>query len=242
MEKYMTNKEKELHSCSGCIDDRSEGTHQMHTFQHPCPPGGDPDCGYCFPSKENTEPYEHRSHSHCWEQKVPACGLRTIHLRCCLCSLPAPTEPSFKEWEEDDSPYRTALAEFSILALHHLQEKSTDELFTNALIDGRNAVDAEVEKIAILAHSLGKKEGEAEGFAEGTEMSEGAYERGKEEGEAIATNRYHEEGLKWADELRKEGAALAAKIVEGWHYKKGGYNELAHAIKTAIEGGESKSL
>ena len=42
----MTN---ELPNCSGCTDPRSEGTHQGHTKQHPCPEGGNPNCGYCFP-------------------------------------------------------------------------------------------------------------------------------------------------------------------------------------------------
>lgn len=40
----------ELYDCSGCTDDRSEGTHQGHTKQHPCRKGGDPNCGYCFPT------------------------------------------------------------------------------------------------------------------------------------------------------------------------------------------------
>lgn len=43
------NIENEISNCSGCTDRYSEGTHQMHTIQHPCPPGGDPGCGYCFP-------------------------------------------------------------------------------------------------------------------------------------------------------------------------------------------------
>lgn len=48
---HLEAPEKEIRDCSGCTDNRSEGTHQMHTKQHPCPKGGDPDCGYCFPSK-----------------------------------------------------------------------------------------------------------------------------------------------------------------------------------------------
>ena len=44
-----------LQDCGGCSDDRSEGTHAMHTKQHPCPEGGDPNCGYCFPEKNNAE-------------------------------------------------------------------------------------------------------------------------------------------------------------------------------------------
>lgn len=51
-----TEDTKELQHCSGCTDDHSEGTHQMHTIEHPCKEGGDPDCGYCFPrdTKEMT--------------------------------------------------------------------------------------------------------------------------------------------------------------------------------------------
>ena len=54
----MTNTPKkttELEDCSGCTDSRSEGTHAMHTKQHPCKEGGDPDCGYCFPQKTTEE-------------------------------------------------------------------------------------------------------------------------------------------------------------------------------------------
>lgn len=43
----MTN---ELHDCGGCTGQNNEGTHAMHTKQHPCKEGGDPDCGYCFPN------------------------------------------------------------------------------------------------------------------------------------------------------------------------------------------------
>lgn len=42
-------KNTSLEDCSGCTDPHSEGTHQMHTKQHPCKDGGDPNCGYCFP-------------------------------------------------------------------------------------------------------------------------------------------------------------------------------------------------
>lgn len=42
-----------LEDCSGCTDSRSEGTHQMHTKQHPCKEGGDPNCGHCFPNPLN---------------------------------------------------------------------------------------------------------------------------------------------------------------------------------------------
>lgn len=42
--------ERKLEDCSGCTDPRSEGTHQGHTKQHPCPEGGDPNCGSCFPA------------------------------------------------------------------------------------------------------------------------------------------------------------------------------------------------
>ncbi len=51
----MTQQKETLEDCSGCTDDRSEGTHQMHTKQHPCQEGGDPNCGYCFPQKETWE-------------------------------------------------------------------------------------------------------------------------------------------------------------------------------------------
>lgn len=44
-------KQEPLHNCTGCTDKNSEGTHQMHTIQHPCPENGDPNCGYCFPEK-----------------------------------------------------------------------------------------------------------------------------------------------------------------------------------------------
>lgn len=47
----IEKKAEELHDCSGCTDDRSEGTHQSHTIQHPCKEGGDSNCGYCFPEK-----------------------------------------------------------------------------------------------------------------------------------------------------------------------------------------------
>ena len=51
------NKQKkcELRDCSGCTDLRNDplgGTHAMHTKQHPCPEGGDPNCGYCFPKED----------------------------------------------------------------------------------------------------------------------------------------------------------------------------------------------
>lgn len=46
---------QDYEDCSGCTDPRSEGTHQSHTKQHPCPPGGDPDCGYCFPTQSSSE-------------------------------------------------------------------------------------------------------------------------------------------------------------------------------------------
>lgn len=46
--------EQRLDDCSGCTDKYSEGTHAMHTKQHPCKEGGDPDCGYCFPSPQTT--------------------------------------------------------------------------------------------------------------------------------------------------------------------------------------------
>lgn len=45
-------------NCSGCTDRFSEGTHQMHTIQHPCSKGGDPNCGYCSPTENS------------WEEKV----------------------------------------------------------------------------------------------------------------------------------------------------------------------------
>ncbi len=48
--------QERLEDCSGCTDDRSEGTHQMHTKQHPCPKGGDPNCGYCAPLSETKNP------------------------------------------------------------------------------------------------------------------------------------------------------------------------------------------
>ena len=48
-------KQEELHDCSGCTDRHSEGTHANHTKQHPCPEGGDPNCGYCFPNPEKWE-------------------------------------------------------------------------------------------------------------------------------------------------------------------------------------------
>lgn len=49
-EESPTPKKTLLEDCSGCTDPRSEGTHQMHTKQHPCEEGGDPNCGYCTPA------------------------------------------------------------------------------------------------------------------------------------------------------------------------------------------------
>jgi hypothetical protein len=46
--------ETTLEDCSGCTDRHSEGTHQMHTTQHPCPEVGDKNCGYCFPEETTT--------------------------------------------------------------------------------------------------------------------------------------------------------------------------------------------
>ena len=47
--------QENLEDCSGCTDSRSEGTHAMHTRQHPCPEGGDPNCGECFPVQQEKE-------------------------------------------------------------------------------------------------------------------------------------------------------------------------------------------
>lgn len=47
--------EKDYEDCAGCVDRHSEGTHAMHTKQHPCPDGGDPACGECFPMNPEDE-------------------------------------------------------------------------------------------------------------------------------------------------------------------------------------------
>lgn len=36
-----------LPDCSGCTDNHPEGTHQMHTKQHPCKPDSGLECAYC---------------------------------------------------------------------------------------------------------------------------------------------------------------------------------------------------
>lgn len=87
-----------LHDCSGCTDRHSEGTHQLHTKQHPCPEGGDPNCGYCFPDtpSQESEGMELPSVCMCGGMGVSA----TVHRTDCPVSFPH-TSAEKEGWEQD---------------------------------------------------------------------------------------------------------------------------------------------
>lgn len=98
-----------LEDCSGCTDPRSEGTHQGHTKQHPCPPGGDPNCGYCFPNttakgccekcvehERVTTNFPHPIRSHCVNPSCPCHTPTKGYKYTPRKEERAPTTPSFE--------------------------------------------------------------------------------------------------------------------------------------------------
>lgn len=81
----MTNKQgccPKLPCCELCAPDNPE-----------CLRRGDCKChqvGHTPPA-----PYNQRDHSHCFDQKSPACGQKIDHLYCCLCK-----KPNVRGWKE----------------------------------------------------------------------------------------------------------------------------------------------
>lgn len=80
-------------------------------FSHKSTPEDPKKCGVCGYSKESNYERDH-SHTHCWDQKSPACGQElSKHGQCCLCDTPypqnrsdsvtLPDSKSTESWEEE---------------------------------------------------------------------------------------------------------------------------------------------
>lgn len=163
---------QDYEDCSGCTAPRSEGTHQSHTKQHPCPLGGDPDCGYCFPTQSSSEklnvvnlpepfPYktlniEVTTHASSSEKREFAGASYVTEKKCPSCLAGFSKEDLLGNCTCDDSrPYPSAEKERQDRAMNQIKENQ--ELTSHVLFTHPNTEQEEMPQRIKNAYQLGAK-------------------------------------------------------------------------------------